>query len=807
MKRPSEAERINVHRDQALRYWRELGTPETPAPRYVVLCAFHRFEVWEPGAVYTAPRVEFDLPELPDHVDSLLFLAGREPFFAAPQAQVTREAVALVTDLYMRLRERSAADLETLRGFLLQVVWALFAEDVQMLPSHLLSRLLDGLLEDSERSSADDLGQLFRYLSEPEPRPRQGKYAGTPYANGGLFKEPHAVHLEPEELRLLRKACDFDWKRGEPAIFGSLLQGALGRERQWSLGAHYTAEADILKVVLPTIVEPWRRQIDECRTLADVEAAQLDLSNYVVLDPACGSGNFLYVAYRELRRIEAALRRRAEDMRRSAGLRRQESMALHFPIENIKGIELDRFAVDLARLSLWMGHKLSVDELDLAERVLPLPDLSGIRRQDALRIQWPEADAIIGNPPYHGSQQIRGELGDDYAEWLRSEFGIGLKDYAVYWFRKAHERLADGGRAGYVATNSITQNRNRGPTLEWIAETGGVITSAISTQDWTGEAAVDVSIVNWVKNPIEPPSAALLDGREVEGITPALRPAGLDVSQAARLPANRGLAFQGPKPVGAGFVLDSEEAETLLARSEADYRAVVRPYLIGKDIAEDPAQAPRRFVIDFAQRTLEQATAWPAALQILRDRVKHDRESNRDRYTREHWWRHGRPVLSMREAVAPLRRYIAGNRIGKRILFCWADPWTCPSDLTTVVAFEHDYAMGILSSRVHQRWARAQSSTLEDRMRYTPTSAFETFPWPPDPSPDQREEVGRIAAAVVERRQEICAEREIGLTQLLNEVDEGAYADLRALLDASIAPLPRPTGGPPQWPRTPNRAT
>lgn len=316
MKRPSEADRLDRHREQAMSYWRESGTPDTPAPRYVVLSAFHRFEVWEPGAVYGEPRATFDLAALPEHLDSLLFLAGREPFFAGGEATVTREAVTLVTNLYQRLRERRAADIEVLRSFTLKVVWSLFAEDIQMLPSHLFTRLVDGLAEDQSRSSADDLGQLFRYLSVPGPRPEHGRYAGAPYANGGLFADPSAVHLEPGEVGLLRLACNFDWKRVEPAIFGSLLQGALGRERQWALGAHYTSEADILKVVLPTIVDPWRARIDACRTLADVEQAQRDLMAYVVLDPACGSGNFLYVAYRELRRIEAALRRRAEDMRR-----------------------------------------------------------------------------------------------------------------------------------------------------------------------------------------------------------------------------------------------------------------------------------------------------------------------------------------------------------------------------------------------------------------------------------------------------------------------------------------------------------
>ena len=158
---------------------------------------------------------------------------------------------------------------------------------------------------------------------------------------------------------------------------------------------------------------------------------------------------------------------------------------------NIRGIEIDPFAVQLARVTMWMGHKLAVDELDLEERVLPLVDLSGIRRGDALKLEWPRADAIIGNPPYHGDRRLRGELGDEYVEWLKTEFGIGVKDYCVYWFRKAHDRLESGGRAGLVGTNSISQNRARGASLQYIVDNGGVITSAVSTQDWSGEAAVD----------------------------------------------------------------------------------------------------------------------------------------------------------------------------------------------------------------------------------------------------------------------------------------------------------------------------
>ena len=219
MKRPSEARRLHAHRDQMLRYWQSSGTPASPAPRYVVLCAFHRF--WEPGAVYTEPRVVFDLVEVPDHLDALLFLAGGRPVFVHDQTEVTREAVELVTDVYRRLQERRAAERDVLRDFVLQSVWAMFAEDLAMLPSHLFTRVLDGLLADSARSSRDDLGQLFAYLNEPHDRPDEGMYAGTPYANGSLFAPPARVHLEREELELLRQACDSSWRKVEPAIFGA----------------------------------------------------------------------------------------------------------------------------------------------------------------------------------------------------------------------------------------------------------------------------------------------------------------------------------------------------------------------------------------------------------------------------------------------------------------------------------------------------------------------------------------------------------------------------------------------------------
>ena len=790
MKAPTEAKRLDKHRAQALDYWRSSADPAAnlPAPDYVVLCAFRRLEIWEPGKYPTAPRVVLDLIDLPDQYDALLFLAGDEPLFQGGQAALTREAVVHLVDLYERLSDRMAAGPEVLRDFLLQTVWCLFAEDLGQIPGHRFTRVLDELIAHPHRSSADDLGQLFTWLNTPGGRPPHGLYAGTPYANGGLFETPARVHLDREELEHLRAAAGFNWKQVQPSIFGSLLEGGLGHDQQWRLGAHYTHEADIQKVVQPTIVEPWRERIENLTTHAEAVTAQNALAQYVVLDPACGSGNFLYVAYRELRRLEKRLHEREAELRTQDGKQEQGSLSLHFPLQNIRGIEIEGFAVALARVTLWMGHKLAVDELGLDETTLPLGDLSGIQQGDALRVAWPKANAIIGNPPFHGTKFMRGVLGSPYVEWLREEFGVGVKDYCVYWFRKAHQALPQGGRAGLVGTNSIAEGLNREAGLDHIASTGGVITNAVQSQPWPGAANVYVSIVNWSKHAVVEPKRFMLDGADVDGITTALRPGKTDVS-AARLPANDGKAFFGVVQSGDGFILGDEEAERLRARTDVDYTAVVRPFLVGDDITSNPALGPRRWIIDFAELPLEAAMEWPAALAIVRARVKPSRDGHPKRREREEWWKFSRSVRELFDAVAPLQRFISCPATSKRIHMIWGETGWTPSNATCNFAFDDDYSMGILSSSVHGRWSVEQSTKLETRPRYT-TASFATFPFPCPVTEAQREAVAAAARTLIVRRFEICLDRQIGLTKLYNQMGDGAWADLRDLyrrLDEAVA--------------------
>lgn len=396
---------------------------------------------------------------------------------------------------------------------------------------------------------------------------------------------------------------------------------------------------------------------------------------------------------------------------------------------------------------------------------------------DALRLEWPTADVVIGNPPFHGSQHLRQALGGDYVEWLKKTFKCGVQDYCVYWFRRAADHLATGGRAGLVGTNSISQNKARVAGLDYVLGRGGVITAAVSSEKWPGDAKVHVSLVNWVQRPTAPPARFILDDVEVGGISTSLRPSD-GLPEPEILTGNAGVVFQGPIPVGGGFILTPDEANGLLEDGSTLYRRVIRPYLDGQDIADDSEQHPSRFVIDFGSMPLEEASRYPRALDIVRTRVKPERDRNRDVRFQEFWWQFGRARGDMRRALEGLDRYVACARHGKRLLFTWSDPWWMASDATNVFALDDDYHLGVLSSVAHTAWAWARSSTLETRLRYTPTTAFATFPWPDPVDDDPRSAVGEAAREMVELRSRHCIEGNFGLTHLYNIMDEGGYRDL-----------------------------
>lgn len=792
MKKPGI--KLESARDQIHRYWQESSNEaaDIPASRFVVICNFQEFEIWEPGRFPTKPRLTVPLKDLPDKYDSLLFLADTtlDPVFAEHHRAMTKDAARHIAALYLSLADRSAAPIDEIQRFVLQSVWCLFAEDLGMLEGYPLQTIVKRLLREPEPNSAKDIGFLFRVLNQKGTQNRKGELRGTRYVNGSLFLEAAEVDLTADELLMLDQAAEFDWRQVDPTIFGSLLEGVLGEDRRAELGAHYTHEADIMKIVTPTIVRPWRERIEAVSSVNAGLALLDELCGFKVLDPSCGCGNFLYVAYRELRGLEQELKEKITTTAHATGVPAPAGPLPYYPLNNLHGIDIEGIAVLIARLTLWMGQRQMIDRFGTAEDPLPLVDMSSIRRADALAAEWPEVHAIIGNPPFLGSQLLRGSLGDEYLAWLKKQFKVGIKDLCVYWFRKAQDQLKPGQRAGLVGTNSISQNRARSASLEYIVANGGVITDAVSSQKWPGEAKVHVSIVNWVKAPDAAPAEFTLDGKAAVGINSSLRDEAVGGWEPAVLTANKGRCFQGPAAVGKGFVIAEALAFALRREIAVEYGSVVRRYVNSEDITDSVDQGPRRWIIDFGSMPLEEAAKYPKALKIVRDLVKPERDQNARAARRERWWLLGELALGMRASLRPLTRYAAIAVTSKRLSISWMERGTLASNLVNAVAIDDDYSMGVLLSKTHDAWAWHRASTFKRDLRYTPTSVFETFPWPDPVTPAQREAVAELSRAVVGRRQEICKAENFGLTKLYNLVDDGAYADLKKLhrqLDEAVA--------------------
>ena len=317
-----------------------------------------------------------------------------------------------------------------------------------------------------------------------------------------------------------------------------------------------------MKIVRPTIARYWEDSIDQANTIGQLEALQLELQTYRVLDPACGSGNFLYIAYQELKQIEQDLLDKIAERRRSP----REQIQMGFVTPNqFFGIDNNPFAVELARVTLMIARKVAVDRLGLTEATLPLDTLDqNIRCQDALFTEWPKADAIIGNPPFLGGRNLRRDLGDDYTELIYKRFPDinGQVDFCVFWFKRASDVLDKYGRAGLVGTNSISQIQSRKASLDYIVENGGHIHDAISTQEWSGDAAVHVSIVNWQ---YEEPEQLFLDNLPEKYISTQLRPFN-SVSSSERLGANKDYSYQAFELGAKGFSISEETAQIWIKR-------------------------------------------------------------------------------------------------------------------------------------------------------------------------------------------------------------------------------------------------
>jgi len=432
------------------------------------------------------------------------------------------------------------------------------------------------------------------------------------------------------------------------------------------------------------------------------------------------------------------------------------------------GMDINSFAVELARVTLMIGRKVAIDNLGLKEPSLPLDTLDkNIVCTDALFTDWVKADAIIGNPPFLGGKHMRIALGDEYIDRVFERFPDvkDSVDFCAYWFRIAHNNLAQNGRAGLVATNSISQGKSRAAALDYVAQNGGHIYAAVSTQPWSGEAKVHVSLINWSK---EKPKVYYLDNLVVSSINSSLQ-ATIDVSQAAKLLANSNKCFQGIIPVGKGFIVTQPQVEDWV-KADAKNQEVLKLYSSGENLVQNPNSTPKRWIIDFNDLTIEQASDYVLPFEYVKVNVKPERDKNRREITKLNWWRYGEKRPAMRKAIASLSCcYFNVSRVSKWFIFIPVDCSCLPADSTTVVVSEDFYILGILTSKVHRLWVKAQSSTLKGDTRYTHNTCFETFPFPQTAAKQLVEEIRVTAVELHEYRTQQMSAKQWGITQLYNK--------------------------------------
>ncbi len=590
-----------------------------------------------------------------------------------------------------------------------------------------------------------------------------GRFEGVDYFNGGLFRHIDPIDLTQQELKLLEISALEDWSKVRPAIFGSIFESAIDSEERHAHGIHYTSEADIMKIVRPTISRYWEDRIDQANTIGELNKLMQELQEYRVLDPACGSGNFLYIAYQELKQIEQELLDKIAERRRSS--HEQMHIGIVTP-NNFFGIDNNPFAVELARVTLMIARKVAIDRLGLTEAILPLDTLDdNIRCQDALFTEWPKADAIIGNPPFLGGNRIRQELGDKYTEKIFRKFDNvkSQVDFCCYWFRIAHDHLAENQRAGLVATNTISQGNSRVASLDYITQGGGFIYDAISTQKWSGDAKVHVSLVNWC---YQKPEVFYLDNTPTEKITASLK-SDVSVSEALSISANKDFCFEGAKPNAKNFLVPESLVNQWISSNDAN-KVILKLFIDASDLAQLPHGLPSRWIIDFEDRSMEEASEFKAPFDHVKKHVKPERENCREQVLREKWWRFKRTHAAMRQALRPLNEYFAIPAHSKWFIFLPCSGEYLPGNSTKVVASNDYYILGILTSDSHRVWVKSQSSTLKGDTRYTHKTCFETFPFPQTSSPAIVQKIRDKALELHQYRSQQMEQKQWGITKLYN---------------------------------------
>ena len=817
--------------DQLLRYQVHLKTPPL-----LIVSSFEtiRIQTNFPGmetARYDLGIGELEQPERLGLVRDMFFAPRRFRERLRSVHAVTRDTASLFQSIVMDMEARNE-DPERLARYLNQLVFCLYSEDAGLLPEGLFTRIVGQHYRDPATFD-EAIRSLFRLMAT-------GGHAGADqiaHFNGDLFNVVDTVELSTVALQRLGEACERNWRDVEPSIFGTLFERALDASKRAQTGAHYTGADDIELVVEPVLMTPLRREWGETqaaieklldteqdanavvattqragpdplnalatalrtRAREELEAFRERLASVRVLDPACGSGNFLYIALRSLLDLEREL----IDFAAVQGWR---ALTPTVQPDQMLGLETNHYAAELARTALWIGYIQwhQANGFPYTQRPILTP-LDTIRQTDAIldlsdpghpaEPEWPAAEFIVGNPPFLGGKLLRNGLGNEYVDALFKQYDGKVPaeaDLVCYWFDKAQREIEAGQvkRAGLLATQGIRGGANR-RVLQRIKETGDIF-MAWSDHPWVLDgAAVHISIVGFDDGA---ELEQTLDGQPVPAINANLT-VGVDLTAAKRLAENLGIAFMGDTK-GGPFDIPDKLARQMLSSPNPHGKGnedVVRPWVNGRDITD---RSRGMWIIDFGDTPIDQAVLYEAPFEFVNRHVRPTRINNRRALYANNWWWHMEPRPGMRGALNGLTRYIATPRVTKHRLFAWIASDTLSDSAIIAVAREDDYTFGVLHSRFHELWARGMGTQLrevESGFRYTPTTCFETFPFP-QPTEEQRDAISAAAAELDRLREGWLNPEGVSAAELRKRTLTNLYnqrpmwlENIHARLDAAVA--------------------
>jgi hypothetical protein len=780
---------------------------------------------------------------------------------ARQSARVTR-AIAERLAAVSKALEAEGHDPEEVAMFLMRCLFTMFAQSVGLLPANGFRDLLQRC-EQNPDGLRPMVGQLWEAMDRGEfaiaLQTRVRRF------NGEFFKTRTVLPLAREEIGELRQAASYDWREVDPSIFGTLLEQALDKNERRRLGAHYTPRAYVERLVVATVLEPLRadwanalstaeRQKAEGRTadaVATIRTFHEVLCRTRVLDPACGTGNFLYVSLELVKRLEGEVLEALADLGGQEALAGLEGHTVD--PHQFLGLEINPRAAAIAELVLWIGylqwhlrtqsgfpgdpvlkafHNVQVKDAVLEAHKVLVRDAGGrpvtrrgpdgaemevYRYDDPRQPEWPEAEFILGNPPFMAGQDLRRELGDAYAEALWATYPVisGGADIVMYWWELAARNLAKRTsplrRFGFVTTNSITQDFSRRVVERYLANEGSIsLVMAIPNHPWTkatrGAAAVRIAMtvaergarLGIVRKVVSEEGLTtdepLIFFEESHGRINANLTVGPDVTDVFELVSNRGISHDGVKLHGQGFVLSRSLAEHLGYGRHGGIERIIRPFLSGRDVSQRPRD---RFVIDLFGMDLDDIRRkFPHIYQYVKLEVKEKRDSNgnpigrdvnnRGSY-REFWWLFGEPRAELRPALVKLKRLIATVDTARHRVFQFFIPETVCDDGLVIVASDDSWVLGTLSSQIHMTWAAASGGWLGvgDDPRWNKTKVFEPFPFPPADN-SYTHLIRTIAEDLDAHRKRVLAEHpHLTLTGLYNVLEKLRAGTNPAALDAA----------------------